>query len=832
MRKKNKINGGNVKFPEWGNNLLIAMLMLLVFSLVIFNYYKINTEKEENGEVYLSGFSGCNNCIGFLPPLVRVYKPHNPASTTFADNMANINNIENYFSDPEITLLKNEGESFQIAVKNSGVHDFSLDYKIYFNNIETNDLEIEMYKEEFANVTYYLYKTAGDRSPIGYYTDPLISYDKNENVNSNENLIWWITIRSKDTSKTGDYKIKFNVTRDNEEEEIEVNVSVLNYALPKKPNFKAIFDLDYNHAKPEGYKPLDYHHALSTEEKNEVVSNYFSYMERNKINTGTPYYDAACLDCAYIYYNSVAPMLPITALDLIGNSITVDFTSFDNSMQKYITNGHMNAYIISTTSWGFYRLYIPSFYGDNFLTQDNDAEEYSKFYNLYWTSVISHLEQKGWLDYAYIAIDEPFIPQRNGTYIKYDNNFTSLVRAINPEKPKGIVWLDQYAVNFQDNLTDMLHIDSYNTIDYTDNNNPLEILYSKMNSVKGEDDEMGTYWTSNAHIHLDRPVIDNRIWGVKYWKYNITSLYHWDVLMFTYMNAEGVLTNDNPWKSISHRWGAGGSTLFYPPCKNGKCLSYNSEIIPSIRSEMYRDSVEDYDYLTVLSTLIETAEDSGLNVGSEKNALNNMVSLDYDLKSWNRDNSAFIFSRRDVALAIPSLYNKLYCGNDNVDEGEDCDDGNTASGDGCSLLCESEGSGDTGGTSGGGGDSGGGGGGGSSSEGDDLNTTDGSDSSENKFSCKENWKCGKYGSCIDGIKTKECIDLNRCGTEIKKPDQIRTCIADEDEENNRVFSIVISILVSLIIVSGIIVQLLIREKKKKLNLININGNKDNKFEGN
>ncbi len=809
------------KVNEKSRGFLYIILICAVF-LIIATFSLVR-------EVYYSPGEPCEGCVGYVSPLVRFFKT-NSLDTRFPTNIAKISDLKSYYSLPEFVMLKNEGESFQLGYNSSGTRTFSLDYEVLYGGQSSNDISIELYKEDYANVTYHLYKNISDFSPMGYYTDPLHPYTRNEEITEEGNVLWWVTTRTSTNTKPGNYVIKFNITRDGYVQTFSVSVNVLNYALPQKSNFKAIFDLDYNQAKPEGYRPLDYHHALSTGEKNEVVNNYLSYMEKNKINTGEPYYDAACLDCGYIYYGSVAPMLPITALDLAGNSITVDFTSFDNSMQKYITNGHMNAFIISDTSYGFYRLYIPSFYGDNFFTQDNDNEEYAKFYNLYWGSVISHLEQKGWLDYAYIAIDEPFIPSRNGTYIRFDNNFTSLLRTINSEKPKVIVWFDQYTVNFQDNITDMLNIDSYNTIDSADNDNPLETLYDKMNSVKGEDDELGTYWTSNSHIHLDRPVIDNRIWGIKYWKYNMTSLYHWDVLMFTYMNASGYITNDNPWKSISHRWGAGGSTLFYPPCKTGKCSAYNSKVTPSIRSEMYRDSVEDYDYLTVLSNLIETAEDSGLNAGGEKLALDHLVSSDDNLKNWTRDINTFEINRKETAYAIASLYNKLYCGNDDVDEGEQCDDGNKASGDGCSSICTNE---DIGGEDDDGDTGGPGGIAGIISQCNDDRDNDGdgkvdypadpgcTNSGDNSeldvyspnTTCIENWNCIE-GACIDGIKRRECTDLNGCGTTTKKPLSEQECSEEaipphnKDNEGSGVLAL---LLIFSLIVAGIIAFVVLRE---------------------
>jgi len=43
--------------------------------------------------------------------------------------------------------------------------------------------------------------------------------------------------------------------------------------------------------------------------------------------------------------------------------------------------------------------------------------------------------------------------------------------------------------------------------------------------------------------------------------------------------------------------------------------------------------------------------------------------------------------------------------------------------------------------------------------------------------CVENWSCTEWSECSpEGIQTRECIDLNSCGTEFNKPEEVRNCI--------------------------------------------------------
>ncbi len=41
--------------------------------------------------------------------------------------------------------------------------------------------------------------------------------------------------------------------------------------------------------------------------------------------------------------------------------------------------------------------------------------------------------------------------------------------------------------------------------------------------------------------------------------------------------------------------------------------------------------------------------------------------------------------------------------------------------------------------------------------------------------CGENWICGNWSGCEDNLQLRECIDLNNCLTELKKPDESAGC---------------------------------------------------------
>ncbi|MBR9702304.1 hypothetical protein GOV13_05285 [Candidatus Pacearchaeota archaeon] len=94
------------------------------------------------------------------------------------------------------------------------------------------------------------------------------------------------------------------------------------------------------------------------------------------------------------------------------------------------------------------------------------------------------------------------------------------------------------------------------------------------------------------------------------------------------------------------------------------------------------------------------------------------------------------------------------CGNWVLEDIEQCDDGNSINGDGCSNVCLVE-----------------------AGDGGDDDDDDGGTSSSGKSSrkCSPDWKCSDWSECTNGMKTKSCTDLNFCGDSSSKPIEATEC---------------------------------------------------------
>ncbi|MEM2180913.1 MAG: putative metal-binding motif-containing protein [Nitrososphaeria archaeon] len=96
--------------------------------------------------------------------------------------------------------------------------------------------------------------------------------------------------------------------------------------------------------------------------------------------------------------------------------------------------------------------------------------------------------------------------------------------------------------------------------------------------------------------------------------------------------------------------------------------------------------------------------------------------------------------------------------------------------------------------------------------------------------CSENWVCTEWSECINGIQTRECEDVNKCGTEENKPLLVQPCIPEEKNVTteakptgitgmlvlvqNPAFLLVL-LLIALAVILTILRFKLVKSKKKK-----------------
>ena len=117
---------------------------------------------------------------------------------------------------------------------------------------------------------------------------------------------------------------------------------------------------------------------------------------------------------------------------------------------------------------------------------------------------------------------------------------------------------------------------------------------------KNNDEETWLYFLHNTYlprfnpITIDHPGVESKFLGWFLWKYRLRGLAYWKF-------------NDwatNPWLNPNNQGQNGNLHLMYPPSQSNIPIAYGTtghRFVPSIRLELMRDGLEDYEYFYLLA---------------------------------------------------------------------------------------------------------------------------------------------------------------------------------------------------------------------------------------
>jgi len=83
--------------------------------------------------------------------------------------------------------------------------------------------------------------------------------------------------------------------------------------------------------------------------------------------------------------------------------------------------------------------------------------------------------------------------------------------------------------------------------------------------------------------------------------------------------------------------------------------------------------------------------------------------------------------------------------------------------------------------------------------------------------CKESWICPEFGACLNDTRTRECSDVNRCGTTKEKPAETQTCVSPipVPAPKKSYLSMILLIALFLMAISAVASTAVVEQKKKK-----------------
>jgi len=337
--------------------------------------------------------------------------------------------------------------------------------------------------------------------------------------------------------------------------------------------------------------------------------------------------------------------------------VQLDFTAFDEAAARYLDELGITAFCLSLHGMGggsFHSRYLGSLGG-----YQQGSPEYEQLFSRYLGAVEAHLREKGWLDKAYTYwFDEP--EPRDYDFVK-----------------DGMRLLGRAAPSVRRLLTEEVTPELIGSVDIWC---PLTPNYDKQSceTRQAAGDEIWWYVCTGPKapycgLFIDHSAIEMRMWLWQTWQANVQGVLVWTTNYWTSDCAYPPPSVQNPWTDpmgwvsgystpIGSKlpWGNGDGRFLYPPNTDPEDTTtpYVTGPVNSIRWEMLRDGMEDYEYLWLLRDTIGRARARGADAETLARAealLEVSPEVTRSLTEFTKDPAVLLAHRDRVARAIEEL---------------------------------------------------------------------------------------------------------------------------------------------------------------------------------
>jgi hypothetical protein len=293
--------------------------------------------------------------------------------------------------------------------------------------------------------------------------------------------------------------------------------------------------------------------------------------------------------------------------------VSVDFAAFDKSAAHYLDEMGFTRFSLPVMGMGSGTFHSRS--RGEIGGYRQGTPEYNRLMRNYLGQIERHLAGRGWLRKAYVYwFDEPEAKD-------YD-----FVR-------EGMEVLKRSAPGLTRMLTEQPEPALFGSVDLWC---PLTASYSE--KVCRERQAAGEHvmWyvccgprEPYATLFIDHPAIDLRMWLWQTYKYNVEGILIWATDYWTSPCAYPEPSCQNPWQDpmsyvsgydtpvgTKQFWGNGDGRFLYPPNRKGpedRQTRFLTGPVNSIRWEMLREGIEDFEYLWQLRQAVRTLRKRGVS---------------------------------------------------------------------------------------------------------------------------------------------------------------------------------------------------------------------------
>ena len=477
---------------------------------------------------------------------------------------------------------------------------------------------------------------------VGDWPDPLPPLTGPIDVPADTNQPIWIRVRvpGRDVP-AGDYTGRVTLTAQGYEASVPLVLTVFDFTLPDRMSCTTAF----------GFTPENawrYQGLTREADRRAVLDKYFESFRRHHISP----YDPAPLDPLRVTWPGRSETDPEKLAPRF------DWTAWDRALTRAFDHYHFNTMRLAIPGLGggsFHHRWKPELLGHG-----EETPEYRALFTRYCRAMEEHLREKGWLDEAFVYwFDEP--EPRDYAFVM--NGFQKLKEAA-PGITRMLTEQPESALFGGPNLWCPI---SYN----------FDPDHAKARMAAGE-----RFWwyvctaprAPYCTLFIDHPAIELRVWLWQTWQRGIQGILVWASNYWTSTAAypdrnrpQNPYEDPMSWVSgystpagVKRPWGNGDGRFLYPPeaAASGRpdCPVLEGPV-ESIRWEMLRDGIEDYEYLARLKRLIEEkkAALSSEDLRDYRALLEVPPSVTQSMTQFTTDPRPLEAHRRLVAEAIAKL---------------------------------------------------------------------------------------------------------------------------------------------------------------------------------
>ncbi|MBN2308670.1 MAG: DUF4091 domain-containing protein [Candidatus Hydrogenedentes bacterium] len=542
----------------------------------------------------------------------------------------------------EISAARNEAEAAQLIVRPAkGLTGFLATSGALAGpaGATISAENVEVLRVRYVNVQRPSDIT-GAKAP---WPDPLPPFKGPIGIAAGENQPLWVRVHVPREAAAGRYEGLIHLAADGWQADVPLCVRVYGFELPDRMTLTTAFG--FNPGTVFGYQKIS-----DPQQRHEVLEKYWAALSAHHISpySPTPYHSAQ-VEWVKRSADEVKGLPEEDAKLLQEHALTpkFDWAAWDAEMERMFSTYHFNSF----------RLGIPGIASDLQGFQ-HGTRGHTLAFTAYCQAVQEHLREKGWLDEAYVYwFDEP----NKNQYDHVMAGFRSLKEAA-PDINRMLTEQVEPALVGGPNLWC-----------------PLSMWYGHAAAEERRAAGDIFWWyvctlpkKPYCGLFTDHPGTDLRVWLWQTWQYKMIGVLVWHTNLWTtgeaypdtpqnpYEDAMSWMTGYGTKRGEKKPWGNGDGRFMYPPeaaASGQQAETVLDGPVDSIRFEMLRDGIEDYEYLAILQRALEARKGtmSARKYRRYSKLLEVPESITSDLTTYTKDPAPIEKQRDRIARAIERL---------------------------------------------------------------------------------------------------------------------------------------------------------------------------------